>query len=61
MRTRHTKEAVYLEQQKKQARELLRAVRAGRADAIDRLRGRHPRWAGVDDATLRQEVALHDA
>ena len=50
-----------LEQQKKQARELLRAVRAGRADALDRLRERHRRWAGVDDAIARQEVALHDA
>ena len=62
MRTGHTMEAVWnLDQQKKQARELLRAVRAGRADALGRLRGRHLRWAGVDDATLRQEVALHDA
>jgi hypothetical protein len=50
-----------LEQQKKQARELLRAVRTGQADALARLRGQHLRWAHVDDATLRQEVALHDA
>jgi ankyrin repeat protein len=62
MRTRHTKEAVLnLEQQKKQARELLRALRAAQADALARLRRRHLRWADVDDATLRQEVALHDA
>ena len=42
MRTRHTKEAVLnLEQQKKQARELLRAIRSGNADAISRLRSHH--------------------
>lgn len=50
-----------LEQQKKQARELLRAIRAGRADALARLRGRHLRWSYVNDATVRQEAALHDA
>jgi hypothetical protein len=62
MRTRHTKEAVLsLEQQKKQARELLRAIRAGQADSLARLRNQHLRWARMDDATLRQEVALHDA
>ena len=62
MRTRHTKEAVLnLEQQKKQARELLRAVRAGNSDALARLREQHLRWANVDDATVRRETALHDA
>jgi ankyrin repeat protein len=50
-----------LEQQKKQARELLRAIRAGSTDALARLRGQHLRWSSVDDATARQEVALHDA
>lgn len=50
-----------LEQQKKQARELLRAVRSGNGDALARLRRQHFRWAQVDDATARQEVALHDA
>ena len=50
-----------LEQQKKQARELLRAMRAGKADALERLRERHPRWAGVEDAAVRQEAVLHDA
>ncbi len=62
MRTRHTKEAVLnLEQQKKQARELLRAVRAGKPDAMARLRERHLRWAAEDDATVQKEAALHDA
>jgi len=50
-----------LEQQKKQARDLLRAVRSGDADALSRLRRGHTRWASVDDATVRQMVALHDA
>ena len=49
-----------LEQQKKQARELLRAIRSGNSDALSRLRRQHSRWA-VDDATVRQQVALHDA
>ena len=50
-----------LEQQKKQARELLRALRAANHGALARLRSRHLRWAGVDDAGVRQDVALHDA
>jgi ankyrin repeat protein len=50
-----------LEQQKKQARELLRAIRAGNEQAISRLRLHHSRWTSVDDATIRQLVALHDA
>lgn len=50
-----------LEQQKKQARELLRALRAGNRAALARLRGQHLRWASADDAGVRQDVALHDA
>ena len=50
-----------LEQQKKQARELLRAIRSGNAHALSRLRTHHTRWAPSDDATLRQLVSLHDA
>jgi ankyrin repeat protein len=50
-----------LEQQKKQARELLRAIRAGSEDAISRLRRHHNRWTAVDDATVRQQASLHDA
>ncbi|MEP7354367.1 MAG: ankyrin repeat domain-containing protein [Acidobacteriota bacterium] len=50
-----------LEQQKKQARELLRAIRAGDADALTRLRDRHSRWTAVDEVSVRQLVALHDA
>jgi ankyrin repeat protein len=62
MRARHTKEAVLnLEQQKKQARELLRAIRSGSTDALSRLRRQHSRWSAVDDASVRQLAALHDA
>ena len=50
-----------LEQQKKQARELLRALRAGNPDALNRLRTRHLRWTDVDDDGIRQDIALHDA
>ncbi len=50
-----------LEQQKKQARELLRAIRAGNEEAISRLRRHHSRWSTIDDVTIRQLVALHDA
>ncbi|MBC7927628.1 MAG: hypothetical protein H7039_18430, partial [Bryobacteraceae bacterium] len=50
-----------LEQQKKQARELLLAIRAGNEDAISRLRRSHSRWMTSEEATVRQQVALHDA
>jgi ankyrin repeat protein len=62
MRTQASKEAVLnLEQQKKQARELLRAIRAGNAGALGRLRAHHIRWADVDDTVVRRDMALHDA
>ena len=50
-----------LEQQKKQARDLLRAIRAGDADALSRLRRHHARWAALDEGAVRQLVSLHDA
>lgn len=49
-----------LDQQKKQARELLQAIRAGNQDAVSRLRRHHSRWATSDDVSVRQLVALHD-
>jgi ankyrin repeat protein len=52
---------LHLEQQKKQARELLRAIRSGNAEAIARLRLHHTRWAAVADAAIQQRAALHDA
>ena len=50
-----------LEQQKKQARDLLRAIRSGNADAFSRLRRHHARWAALHEDTVRQLVSLHDA
>ena len=50
-----------LEQQKKQARELLLAIRSGNSDALSRLRRQHARWAAADEGALRQLVSLHDA
>jgi ankyrin repeat protein len=50
-----------LEQQKKQARELLRAIRSGNPDALSRLRNHHARWAELDEDSIRQLVSLHDA
>ncbi len=50
-----------LEQQKKQARELLREIRSGNAAALSRLRRHHARWATLDEASVRQLVSLHDA
>jgi ankyrin repeat protein len=56
------KEAVMnLEQQKKRARELLRAIRAGSAAALTRVRDQHLRWVNVADTTARRDIALHDA
>jgi len=55
------RQTLHLEQQKKQARELLRALRAGQADALARLRREHRRWADVDEPAVRQQAALHDA
>jgi ankyrin repeat protein len=52
---------VNLEQQKKQARELLRALRAQNNEALARLRSQHLRWVHADDTVVRQDVALHDA
>lgn len=50
-----------LEQQKKQAREFLRAIRSGNVDALSRLRRHHERWATADALEVRLHVSLHDA
>jgi ankyrin repeat protein len=52
---------VNLEQQKKRAREFLRALRRGDPDALARLRSQHLRWANAADGDVRQDIALHDA
>ncbi|HEX4810417.1 MAG TPA: ankyrin repeat domain-containing protein [Bryobacteraceae bacterium] len=50
-----------LEQQKKQARDLLRAIRSGNAAALSRLHRHHARWAAFEESAVRQLVSLHDA
>lgn len=50
-----------LEQQKKRARELLRAARAGDADALDRFRAHHPRLAPAAAPRRASALSLHDA
>lgn len=50
-----------LEQQKKQARELLRSIRSGDSEALSRLRQHHTRWATINHPEVRLQVALHDA
>ena len=51
-----------LEQQRKQARDLLAAARTADPAALDRLRAHHPRLAARPDAELRQtRLSLHDA
>ena len=50
-----------LEQQKKQAREFLRAIRAGNAEALERLRRHHARWIAPEDGAVRLLVSLQDA
>ena len=49
-----------LAQQKKQARELLEALRAGEPAALERLRGQHPRFA-PGTPIRAADLALHDA
>ncbi len=49
-----------LEQQKKQAREFLRAIRSGNVEALSRLRRHHARWATSDEREVRLQVSLHD-
>lgn len=49
-----------LEQYKKQAKELLRAVKAGNAAAIDSIRCRHPRFRNATDEQI-SAVTLTDA
>ncbi len=50
-----------LEQQRKLARELLRAVQSRNPSALQRLREHHPRFARQSDEQIAGEAALHDA
>ena len=51
-----------LEQQRKQARELLRAAKAHEPAALERFRAHHPQLAGKSDHEITHaSLALHDA
>ena len=55
-------ERPHLDIPKREARELLAEWRAGRADALERIRHRHPRFADSDDAAVATgEFRLADA
>jgi hypothetical protein len=46
---------------KKQARELLQQCKAKVADALDRVRGRHPKFRNADDDAIATRLKLSDA
>src|SRR5688572_23603303 len=46
---------------KKQARELLQQCKAKVADALDRVRGRHPKFRHADDDAIVARLKLSDA
>ena len=53
---------ISLEQSRKQAKELVRAFRAGDPKALDRIRWNHPRFRGLTDAEIqKRKFALADA
>lgn len=53
---------INLEQSRKQAKDLVKAFKAGEARALDRIRWNHPRFRGVTDARIRErKFTLADA
>ncbi len=53
---------INLEQSRKQAKDLVKAFKAGDAEALDRIRWNHPRFRGLTDAQIRaRKFALADA
>ncbi len=53
---------INLEQSRKQAKDLVKAFKAGDARALDRIRWNHPRFRGLTDAKIQQrKFALADA
>lgn len=50
-----------LEQQRKRAKDLLKALRAGDRDALERFAHAHPRLGASAPATIRQDALLADA
>lgn len=51
----------HLDVPKKQSRELLRQCKAKSTDALDRIRGRHPKFKTADDDTILARIKLSDA
>jgi hypothetical protein len=53
---------INLEQSRKQAKDLVKAFKAGDAPALDRIRWNHPRFRGLTDAEIqKRKFALADA
>jgi hypothetical protein len=53
---------INLEQSRKQAKDLVKAFKAGEARALDRIRWNHPRFRGLTDAKIQErKFALADA
>ena len=53
---------VNLEQSRKQAKDLIKAFKAGDAEALDRIRWNHPRFRGLTDAQIQaRKFLLADA
>ena len=53
---------VNLEQSRKQAKDLLKAFKAGETQVLDRIRWNHPRFRGLEDADIqKRKFVLADA
>lgn len=53
---------INLEQSRKQAKDLLKAFKAGEPEVLDRIRWNHPRFRGLTDAQIKtRKFALADA
>src|SRR6266511_2068083 len=51
-----------LEQLKNQAKDLLKSLKSGAADAIQRIRENHPRWSAASEPEMHAaELSLSDA
>src|SRR3989442_297948 len=50
-----------LEQLKNQAKDLLKSLKSGNPDAIQRVRESHPRWSGASEPVNASELSLVDA
>ena len=53
---------INLEQSRKQAKDLVKAFKAGDRESLDRIRWNHPRFRGLrDEEILKHKFALADA